>query len=477
MKILNSAKFRLTLWYVGVLSCILIIFAGATYLMFTSFVYAQVDSTLVEIANSFENTFRSEVVDEDSKSDKKFVEAVNEATLEVRFKNYRLFVFSERNKLLSQTDSTNADIALSGEKLMEVLANYKNLSAAQTTDLQIGDNSFRLLFQPMRVNDRELFLIIATPLDDVQELLQNVRISFLLGVPVALAFASVGGFLLARKSFSPIVEMSDRVSRITARNLYERLPVGNSDEELKNLAQSFNHLLERLKLSFEQQQRFMADASHELRTPVSIIRGEAEVSLTKEKRSTKEYKETLLIIQSESERMSKIIEELFMLSRADSGEKMLTRSSIYIDDVLGETIRSFRTIAQKMSVKIENEVDIEMPAQADPALLRRLFVNLTDNAIKHARSLVKVEAARETNRYVITFSNDGDPVPAISASDIFDRFYRVDKARSRDNGALPGGGAGLGLPIARWIAEMHAGTLQLTRSDQHVTTFTFSMPI
>ena len=256
----------------------------------------------------------------------------------------------------------------------------------------------------------------------------------------------------------------------------ELAPVENEDDELGRMAKTFNDLLARLNRSFEHQKRFMADASHELRTPVSIVRGEAEVSLLKKDRDASEYRETIAIMQKEAERMSRIIEDLFTLARADSGAYSLSKSSIFVDDVLADTVKAFRTLAQKHDVSIEFSENGDMPILADEFLLRRLFTNLIDNSLKHARSKVKVESDTKNGNYEIIISDDGSGIPAASQDRVFERFFRVNKSRLEGDRSLVGSGAGLGLAISKWIAEMHDGSLKLMKSDAQGTVITVVLP-
>ena len=237
-------------------------------------------------------------------------EAIRDATVEVSFKNYKLFVFSADKTLLSETKTTELDTDIPTETAQKWLAGFTQNGAANMDDYASDDETFRVHYHPFQIKEKGFYLIVVHPLEDTEDLLEKVRYAFLITVPLALLLASFGGYLLMRKSFAPIAEMSEKAEEITARNLHERLPVENEEDELGRLARTFNRLLARLNLSFEQQQRFMADASHELRTPVSIVRGEAEVSLTKDDRKSSEYRETIAIMQKEAERMSRIIEDL-----------------------------------------------------------------------------------------------------------------------------------------------------------------------
>ena len=474
MRFLKSTKIRLTLWYVCVLAFILTVFAVLAYFYFALTLYSQTDKSLSEVGTSFEITAKRHHVNKDE--NKTVDEAISHTAEDVSFKNYKIFVFSSDKKLRWETKTLELETNIKTETADKWVQKFTERKEASIDGFSNDGESFRVHYHPFQIGRDNFYLIVIHPLDEQKDLLTNIRYAFLIIVPLVLILTSFGGYFLAQKSLSPIAEMSRKAEKIDAHNLYERLPVEHEEDELGSLAKSFNRLLERLNLSFEQQKRFMADASHELRTPVAIVRGESEVSLTKDDRQSSEYRETITIMQKEAERMSRIIEDLFTLARADAGENPLAKTSVYIEDILAETIKAFRSIGSKQGISLVFNDKKEMPFEADEHLLRRLFTNLIDNAIKHTKTRVIVGASLENGRYKIEVSDDGEGIPVESQSQIFDRFYRVDKSRSRWKKSPVGSGAGLGLSISRWIAELHNGTLELTRSDPEGTVFTLTFP-
>lgn len=462
----NSTKMRLTLWYAGVLALVLALFAVLTYLLFAYTLQNQTNQTLQEIAGVFETTANRELADEDKTFDPtKTDEAVRDAATELGFKDYQVFAFTADNRLIAATKIADSDTQISPETAETQLKSFLAKPKADFSDFENEGETFRIFFYPFKLQNQNYSLLVVHSLDDQRELLARVGYAFLISVPLALLAASFGGFFLAKKSLAPISEMSRKAEDITAKNLHERLPVKNERDELGSLASKFNELLSRLDVSFEQQRRFMADASHELRTPVAIVRGEADVTLAKEKRDETEYRESFSIVQSEAERMTRIIEDLFTLARVDAGQQPLQKDVIYLDEILGEAIKSFRTVANNRGILLEFAAPEEMKFSGDAQLLRRLFSNLIDNALKHARSLVKITAERRADSYKISISDDGAGIPAEAQPHIFERFYRADKARSRNANAASGSGAGLGLAISKFIAEAHDGKLALAKSD------------
>jgi heavy metal sensor kinase len=295
-------------------------------------------------------------------------------------------------------------------------------------------------------------------------------------IPIAIFLASLGGYFLARKSLAPVVAMSSQAGRISAKNLHERLPIQNAKDELGRLAASFNELLERVDQSFERQRRFMSDASHELRTPAAILRGESEVALSRTERPAEEYRESLAVLHAEAQRLTQIVEDLFTLTRADAGQYPLSPHEFYLDELVADCTHAARSLASAKQINLTCEVPEELPIRADEALLRRMILNLLDNAIKYtpAGGRVTVSCGRSGAEYALSVTDSGEGIPADLQARVFERFFRVDKARTRSE--HDGGGAGLGLSIARWIAEAHHGRLILERSDSNGSTFSALLP-
>jgi heavy metal sensor kinase len=339
-----------------------------------------------------------------------------------------------------------------------------------------GQNGYRGLVRKFPLKGQTYTLVILQSLHPQEEMLEEVRHTFDWVIPISVALASVGGYFLARKSLAPVVSMSTQAGRIGAENLNERLPVQNAKDELGHLAASFNQLLERVDQSFERQRRFMSDASHELRTPAAILRGEAEVALSRNERSAEEYRESLGVLHAEAQRLTQIVEDLFTLTRADAGQYPLSPRDFYFDELVADCTHTTRSLALAKQITLTCDVPEELPVRGDEALLRRMILNLLDNAIKYtpAGGRVTVSCERAANEYALSVTDTGPGIPAELQQKVFERFFRVDKARTRSE--KDGGGAGLGLSIARWIAEAHQGRLILARSDSSGSTFTAFVP-
>jgi heavy metal sensor kinase len=340
-----------------------------------------------------------------------------------------------------------------------------------------ADDSCRGIYQLAFADStgRPSVVVVTDSTESLSDQLDTLQDVLAFAVLLALLLAGCGGWLLARHSLSPLAVMAAATERITANNLQERLPMGSSDE-LGRLASSFNDLLSRLSASFSQQRLFMADASHELRTPLSIARTAAQVALQKSERSGSEYREALAVIEQQAGRLGRIVEDMFALARADMNQLPLDISELYLDEVVADTTRASAVLAEGKGLHLKSQAMQETPYRGDERLLRQMISNLLDNAIKFTPEggTVDVRLQQVAAGYQITVTDTGCGIPEELQPRVFERFFRVDKARVGTNGL---GGAGLGLAIARSIAELHDGHLTLQHSGPEGSTFCISLPI
>jgi heavy metal sensor kinase len=339
-----------------------------------------------------------------------------------------------------------------------------------------GEHSrFRAYSRQFNANGQNYLLVILHSLHGQNEMLETIRLTFTWMILVGLLLAGTGGYFLARKSLAPVVAMGEHARSIGATNLHDRLPVLNANDELGQLATTFNDLLNRLDESFERQRRFVADASHELRTPLAILRGEAEVAMSQQGMKAEDYLESLGILHDETSRLIKIVEDLFTLTRADSGQYPLSPENVYLEELVADCAHSARTLAREKNIELSVDASSECLVHGDQALLRRMILNLVDNAIKYTADGGRVDIACRVAAagFELHVTDTGPGIPPELHSRIFERFFRADPARSRSGRE---GGAGLGLSIALWIAEAHQGRLELVRSDATGSHFAVYLP-
>jgi heavy metal sensor kinase len=306
--------------------------------------------------------------------------------------------------------------------------------------------------------------------------LDRIRALFAVAIPVLVVAATAGAWAIARRNLAPVAGMAARAGEISAANLGPRLEVGGPDE-LARFAAAFNALLDRLSASIEQQRRFMADASHELRTPTAVMKAEADVVLARAHRDEAEYRDALDVVRRSAGRLSRIVDDLFLLARADAGHLVVRDDAVYLDEVVHDAVRAMEPVGAGRDVAVRIAAMDQATVRGDAELLGRVLLNLLDNAVKHspAGASVTVEMATHGRRHRVCVVDAGPGIPAADAARLFERFFRGDAARARADGSVTDG-AGLGLAIARRIAEAHGGTLALVESRPGRTEFRLDLP-
>jgi heavy metal sensor kinase len=287
-----------------------------------------------------------------------------------------------------------------------------------------------------------------------------------------LAIGLAGGWMLSRRIIRPIRAIGTTAEAISASNLSGRIDTADTASELVTLADVLNAMFERLESSFQQQARFTADASHELRTPVAVIHSHAELALSRE-RSAEEYRNTIRTCLRASGRMKGLIESLLLLARADGGKLELDSLPIDLGQIAEESIALVGPLAEEKTVTLESNVP-PTEITGDPVRLAQVVTNLLTNAIRYNREggQVRVSVSTEDHHATLTVADTGVGIPEADRAHVFDRFYRVDKHRSRE-----AGGSGLGLAICKTIVEAHGGTITLTGDGTNGTNFTVRLPL
>ncbi len=475
----TSLRSRLTLWYTVLLAVPLIVFAVACYFVVARTLERRTDIFISDALSAFSRELVAE-----RRASLSVVQAMRTAVDEVRFRELHIAILDTNAKVVAMNALAADDEELRAshlppaeveERLLAaVRARGPSDSVAITVPSASGD--FRMQARPLLVDGQRFSLMGAYSLRDIDDVLRRVREMFLIAIPLLLVVASFGGYALARRSLAPVAAMSAQAAAITASNMHERLPVAGGDE-LAGLSRVVNGLLDRLESSFEQQRRFVADASHELRTPTAVVRAEADITLSREHRTEDEYRASVTVMQDAARRLTRIVDDLFLLSRADAGHLVTHPEPLYLDELVQDATRAVRSVAIQRGIGIDVRELAEAPFTGDADLLGRLLLNLLDNAIKYSPtgSAIDVGLARRNGHYEIRVIDNGPGIPAEAREHIFERFFRVDSSRSRAETSATSG-AGLGLAIARRIAEMHNGTLDLAESRPGRTEFVITMP-
>lgn len=485
----TSLRARLTLWFTVVLGVPLVAFAIASYVVFDRTLLARTDHFVDDALSAFARELANE----------RRMAPTNEAAArttvhEVRFSQLQIAIADSTGRALaasgSDDDAAARAAGLPSFDTSRALAAARGVSAdaPRLVTLAGPGGTWRVHARIVTVAGEPLLLAGIAPLRDIEDVLARIRRAFLVAIPLLLAAAAAGGFFMARRSLSPVAVMGTRAAAITDANLHERLPVVTPHDELGGLAVVINSLLDRLERAFAQQRRFMADASHELRTPAAILHTEAQVTLAREHRTEGEYRESMTVMQQAAARLTRIVDDLFLLARADAGHLVARMRDIYLDEVVHDVTRAARPLGERRGVRVELQPVVDAPFHGDADLLGRLLLNLLDNAIKFSvgGGTVSVALARHDGgaevagggrgaRYEIRVVDDGPGIPPEVQERVFERFFRGDPARGRVE-PTETSGAGLGLAISRRIAEAHGGTLQLVASRPGRTEFCLTLP-
>jgi heavy metal sensor kinase len=314
---------------------------------------------------------------------------------------------------------------------------------------------------------------VGTSAAPVEGTLAQVLIMLAVGLPVAVAVAVAGGFILVRRALEPVERMALKAEEITQHNLSERLPVVRSGDELERLSVSLNHMISRLEDALRGSKQFVADASHELRTPLTVMRGELE-SLAQDKQLARETREALGSVLEEVGRLAEIVESLFALSRLDAGEAGGEWQRFDLAELAATTAEQMSLLATDKNIRVDCDSTPGVTVRGDRARLKQVIVNLLDNAIKYTPNggHVTLRVRREGAHALLDVTDDGIGIPAEALPHVFKRFYRVDGSRSREQG-----GAGLGLSIVRSICTAHGAEVEVLSTPGRGSTFRVRQPL
>jgi heavy metal sensor kinase len=332
----------------------------------------------------------------------------------------------------------------------------------------------RVLNAEIKVGGQTFLVQVAAPLDDFYEALHRFGTLLLVSIPILLLCAAGGGYWMSQRALAPVDQITQTARSISVQNLSSRLVVPKTRDELQRLSETLNSMLERLEAAFRKITQFTADASHELRTPVALMRTRAELSLRK-LRSAEEYRDALTQVHSELVKISSLVEKLMLLARSDYGAETLQLAPSNLAEIVRETCNQGATLAESKQIEFHTQIP-QRPLwiEGDPNALGRLFLILVDNAVKYTPPGGRVEVVvRDEDGFAVSMIRDtGIGIAAEDLPHVFERFYRADKARSRELG-----GVGLGLAIGRWIAEAHAGTIEVQSSPGHGSVFQVRLPL
>ena len=451
-----SIRVRLTLWYLLVLLAGLTLFGAGIWVVVSHGLMASLDDALTEQAKGVITVLHSESDPAEPHDLREELSEYARAT--------------PGGNLMEVRDSRGREILAS-----KALSFEWSTAAQQPAWAVVSAPSgrYRAFTMTTPMHGETYALWVAAPLGPTEATLRRVKILFLWAAPVVLLLASLGGYWISRRALAPVDAITSAARFIGIGNLSQRLKVPSTGDELQRLSETWNDMLARLESAVKRLSQFTADASHELRTPIALIRTTAELSLRRE-RSPEIYREALRQVVAESERTTRLVEDLLLLARADAGLPPLPLERIELTPLVRDVCRQGQVLAEARQLQMSAEVpDQPVYVEANDPELRRLILLLLDNAVKYtpAGGRITVSLASDTAGATVAVCDTGIGIPDTALPHVFERFYRADESRNRDDG-----GAGLGLSIAKWIADRHHASLEAESVFGQGSTFRVRFP-
>ena len=452
MKFLKSIKFRLTLWYLAAIVAMLAVFGTFAYTLLSRNLYRNLDDSLrtrfIELQGSITYDGRQFTFDE----------KVNE-----------LVMIYDADGVLMQRLGPNVQFSNIDKTVEQALFGK---SAFQSAGRAEGPD-VRLYAAPFNVDSQtRVALVVGRTTNEIVSVLAIFRMVILNSSIFVVILAGIGGIFLTDRTLRPVEQIAETARGIGESDLSRRIDV-QTDDELGLLATTLNGMIGRLEAAFKKERQFVADASHELRTPLAIIQAESSLALEKS-RSEDEYQRSLELVSQEVAYMSEVVGKMLLLARSDSGSEPVDFEDIRLKDLIGELAQDMELLVQDKGLRLDLGPMDDLKVRGDRIKLKQLFLNVLDNAIRYTPDggAITASLARRDSHAVASITDTGIGIAAEHMPFIFDRFYRVDKARTASDG-----GTGLGLAIALSVAKMHGGGIEAESEPDKGTTFRIVLPL
>ena len=462
----TSIRVRLTIWYGGGLALIMLFFATSLYLVMSKALHDQIDESLKDAATAVARS-----LEEHRFGPFLFLDDLTQTLPELARLDKVFQIYGPQGTItLQSANIKNFDeIPLSDQAKQSALKSEAIYESVRFHD----EIPIRLLSHPIYHGDSLVNILrVGSSLRPVEKMLDRLIFVLQIGSPLAVLVSMFGGWFLAGRALRPVDNITNTAQRIAAGDLTQRIHTSSTDE-IGRLASTFNDMIGRLEASIRQIRQFSADASHELRTPLTITKGETELALRKD-RTPEVYREVLESNLEEIDRMSRIVDELLFLSRADLGEIKIAKEPVQLEYLIQEIQQQAQVLGKDREV--ETVVRHLEPAEVagDEWRLRELLLNIVDNAVKYSQEngQIEIKLERAGNMAKLSVKDNGIGISPDDQKMIFDRFFRSDAARAHVQK-----GTGLGLAICKWIAETHQGKIQVESTQGQGSRFTITLPL
>jgi heavy metal sensor kinase len=462
----RSIRFRLIMWYSGLLTGAFLLFGIALYQVLRGYLENSLAQTLMRRSDQIALTLLAGI----DKTGERYV--ADQIATRYAPQTYDRFIRITRpdGSVLYASGRT---VGFDPSGLPPLALDAVHGDFIEKERLNDG-NRLLVTVRVFQASQGHRFLIESGgPMALIETILSRLLLSLLLGVPLLGLVAVGGGLILVGRALAPVVQIARSAEQITLHNLNERLSLTDTGDELEHLSLALNRMIARLSEALEQNRRFLADASHELRTPLAALRGEME-SVVEQARALPELSDRAGSALEEVDRLVKIVDALFAISRLDSGEAQQEWARFDLAPLAASTTEQMSLLAEDKGVSVACNVQGNVSVEGDRARIKQVVVNLLDNAIKYTPSggSINLNVHAQERTAVIEVADTGMGIPASALPHIFERFFRVDKARSRD-----AGGAGLGLAIVKSICLAHGGQVSVESSEGHGSRFKVELPL
>ncbi len=454
----RSLRFRLTLWYSFVLALGLALLSGFIWIAMRQQLYSEIDAELRSRAQALAEFLRQE----SSESPRYFTDEIED------------FASALPSEFAIEISASNGAVTFATKRSDALFRRFHRMGGGESpVRVEAAGKSYHVIQRLAKVPGQELRLCVADSLTRTDDFLRQLGVLLLTAVPGVVFIAALGGYLLSARALGPVDAMTNKARSIGIENLSERLAIPNTDDEIHRLAEAWNEMLARLETAVTRISQFTSDASHELRTPIALIRSTAEIALRRP-RSDEQYRQSLEQIQGESERMTQLVEDLLFLARADAQALFAKMGEVDMRPLIEETCGAIALLAEEKHVRFEvipSEGPIFLTGR-EPAL-RRMLIALLDNALKYTPpgGAISVTAQRANGTVQLSVRDTGIGIADTELPHIFERFFRADPSRNRDSG-----GHGLGLAIAQTIARHHNGVIVAESSAGQGSEFRVILP-
>ena len=458
LKIIKSAKIsiKLTIVYAFMFSLVLLLLNASILYGVKYYLYNQANKQIEDIQTVILNNITSQNEQLDLSNKEIFLDVPSNQNIYIR-------IIQEDGKILNSSENFNYEIKEPHDKTNTLEEKAKHLE----------EKDKELLYKNVKFESKEygiIYIQIVKDMENEYDFMQILFVFMAIADFIGMIASLILGYIVSKRMLKPIDYITKTAENISINNLKERIKVNDSDDELNRLVNTFNNMIDRLQGSFDRQVQFVSDASHELRTPIAVIQGYANLLDRWGKDDREALEKSIYAIKLEATNMADLVEKLLFLARGDSGTQLIEKKEFYLNELVNEVVRESKIIAPNHIISSNKNDTVSIIA--DYKMLKQMLRIFIDNSIKFTPEQNKIDISSEVQDKVVklTISDTGIGIPKDEIQNIFHRFYIVDKSRSKEKG-----GTGLGLSIAKWIVDMHKGSIDVESEEGKGTKITVTL--